>query len=314
MDSISWLQLLIYFSSLFILSAFIVKATKYARMPIHLRWELYPVAHEVGRISGGSYLEDLDWWTKPQRKSSLGEIRYMLREAFLFQKCYRNNRGLWYFTYPFHMGLFLLVIWLILLFIGALTMLAGISVTEAANAWAGIVYYLTLGVGTAGFVLSTFGCIGLLIKRSVDKGLRVYTAPADYFNLSFILAILLSELSSWYFFDPVFTNVRGFTRSLLTFSPIANIDPAMMVGITLFSLFLIYIPFTHMMHGLAKYFTYHRVFWEDEPNLKGSSIEKRVKELLNQPVTWSAPHIQSGKKWGEVVKGLPEDGSNVETK
>jgi len=301
MVNIMWLQLLIYGSFLFFVSGFIAKAIKYARMPIHLRWELYPVAHHVGHSSGGSYLEELDWWTKPRKRSLLGELKYMAREGLLFEKCYRNNRGLWYFTYPFHLGLFLLIGWLMLLFIGALMMLGGISVAESASSWAMAAYYLTLGIGITGLVLGTFGCVGLIIKRSIDEDFRLYTTPRDYFNLSFILAILLSGLSSWYFFDPAFSSTREFVRSLIAFSPVAGTNPAMVISITLFSLFLIYMPFTHMMHGLAKYFTYHKVAWQDEPNLRGGYTEKRVEELLNQPVSWSAPHIQSGRKWKEII-------------
>jgi len=67
-----------------------------------------------------------------------------------------------------------------------------------------------------------------------------------------------------------------------------------------------------MMHYLAKYFTYHKVRWDDAPNLKGSKIEREIKEALNQPVSWSAPHIQPGKSWSEVAKGLPEDTTGKE--
>lgn len=301
-----WLQLLTYTSFSFFVFAFIVKAIKYARMPVHLRWELYPVANEVGHDSGGSYLEELDWWTRPQRKSYIKAIAYIVREAFLFKKCCRNNRGLWYFTYPFHMGLFLLIGWLILLFIGAAAMLAGISVAEGASAQTWIVHYLTPGVGVIGFVFGIFGGVGLLIKRLVDTSLRAYTAPVDYFNLSFILAILLSGLSAWYFFDPTFGTPRELMMSLVTFSPIADTNIPMAINIVLLSLFLIYMPFTHMMHGLAKYFTYHRVFWEDEPSRPGGDIEKKVEKLLNQPVSWSAPHIQSGKRWSEITSERPQ--------
>lgn len=301
-----WLQLLIYVSCVFILCASIVKAIKYSRMPIHLRWEIYPVAHEVGHKSGGSYLEELDWWTRPQRKSLFGELRYMAREGLLFEKCYRNNRALWYFTYPFHMGLFLLIGWLVLLFIGALTMITGVPIAESANAWSRVIYYLTLGVGIVGLVLGTFGCVGLLIKRSIDENLRNYTVPADYFNLSFILAILLSGLAAWCFFDPVFAMAGEFMKSLVTFSPAANMNFAMVISTILFSLFLIYMPFTHMMHGLAKYFTYHKVSWDDKPNLSGSDIEVKVEELLNQPVSWSAPHIQRDRRWSEIVSSGKE--------
>ena len=60
-------------------------------------------------------------------------------------------------------------------------------------------------------------------------------------------------------------------------------------------------PFTRMTHALAKYFTFHRVRWEDEPNLREGEIEKKLEELLNQPVSWSASHIPSGKRWTEVA-------------
>ena len=307
MDNIA-LLLVSYVALLIFIIASIMKAAKYATAPIHLRWELYPVPHEVGHKSGGSYLEEPDWWTKPRRKSFFGEIKYMIREGFLFEKCYRNNRGLWYFTYPLHMGLFLLIVWLVLLFVGALTMLTGASIAETTNAWTTLIYYLTLVVGIAGLVLSTFGCIGLIITRSTNEDLKLYTAPREYFHLSFILVILLGGLTSWIFFDPAFITAREFTKSLITFDTTVSINPAMTGSLILFALFLIYMPFSNLMHGLAKYFTHHRVLWEDEPNLKGSKMEKRVTQLLNQPVSWSAPHIQSGKRWSEIVsKGTKEE-------
>lgn len=307
MDNIA-LLLVSYVAFLIFIIASIMKARKYATAPIHLRWELYPVPHEVGHKSGGSYLEEPDWWTKPRRKSFFGEIKYMIREGFLFEKCYRNNRSLWYFTYPLHMGLFLLIVWLVLLFVGALTMLTGASIAETTNAWTTLIYYLTLVVGIAGLVLSTFGCIGLIITRSTNEGLRLYTAPREYFHLSFILVILLGGLTSWIFFDPAFITAREFMKSLITFNTTVSINPAMTLSIIFFALFLVYMPFSNLMHGLAKYFTHHRVLWEDEPNLKGSKMEKRVAQLLNQPVSWSAPHIQSGKKWSEIAsKGTKEE-------
>jgi nitrate reductase gamma subunit len=303
MDSISLLYLLSYVAFLVFGIVFVMKAIKYATAPIHLRWELYPVAHEVGHKSGGSYLEELNWWNKPRKSSLFGEIKYMAREGLFFEKCYRNNRGLWYFTYPFHMGLLLLMVWIGLLFVGAITMVAGIPVAEPANAWAAIVYYLTLIVGIAGLVLGTFGCAGLIVRRTTNEELRLYTAPKDYFDLSFILAILLAGVVSWIFFDTVFTTAREFARGLITFRIVANVNPALVISIILFAIFLIYMPFTSLMHGLAKYFTYHRVVWEDEPNLRGSRVEKRVEELLQRPVTWEAPHIQPGKTWRETVSG-----------
>ena len=57
------------------LGAVISRFLKIQRLPIHLRWELYPVAHEKGRAEyGGSYLEESNWWTKPRESSKAGEL------------------------------------------------------------------------------------------------------------------------------------------------------------------------------------------------------------------------------------------------
>ena len=312
MTSSLFLQIVAYASLLTFIVFSTVRVVRYANMPVHLRWELYPVAHETDHPSGGSYFENLDWWTKPRHKSLMGEIKFMGSEIFFFTQYYRRKRNYWYFVYPFHIGLFLLIGWLALLLIGALTSLAGISVSAiSANVWGSIVHYLTLVTGMAGFAITSFGCIGLIVKRGIDKDLRLYTTPIDYFKLSFILVILLSGLTAWGFFDPTFATVREFMKGLITFTPAAQMNPATFTNILLICLFLVYMPFTSMMHYLAKYFTYHKVRWDDAPNLKGSEIEKKVREALKQPVSWSAPHIQSGKSWNEVAQELPEDATEI---
>ena len=48
------------------------RAYRYASAPEHLRWDLYPVAHEPN-THGGSYLEEKDWWTKPRPTTLVGE-------------------------------------------------------------------------------------------------------------------------------------------------------------------------------------------------------------------------------------------------
>ncbi len=72
--------------------------------------------------------------------------------------------------------------------------------------------------------------------------------------------------------------------------------------VELLALLLVYMPFTNMMHFFAKWFTFHMVRWDDAPNLRGSNLEWEMGPLLNQPVSWSAPHIQSIKHWADVAK------------
>ena len=63
-----------------------------------------------------------------------------------------------------------------------------------------------------------------------------------------------------------------------------------------------------MMHFVAKYFTYHEIRWNDEPMEQGSKMENEVKELLSQPVSWAAPHLDAdGKKnWVDIVTTVPQ--------
>jgi hypothetical protein len=66
---------------------------------------------------------------------------------------------------------------------------------------------------------------------------------------------------------------------------------------------LAYIPLTHMSHFFVKWFTWDKIRWDDEPNVKGGRIEKMVEQALMYPVSWSADHIRgNGKKtWADVA-------------
>ncbi len=301
----SLLYLLVYVSIIVFVVMLVRKGMKYASTPIHLRWELYPVAHEAEHGEhGGSYFENLDWWTKPIKKSLIGELKAMIPEMLWIKTLYEHNRSMWYFSFPFHLGLYLLIGLLGLLFIGGIFNVFGAAVAPGSGGLTALLYYLTIGVGFLGLTLATAGCIGLLAKRLSDEKLRQYTAFKDFFNLAFILLVLLSWLFSWLFVDHGFGMAREFVSNLIAFKVKAGI-PSAAVGLqmALLALLLSYMPFTHMMHFLAKYFTFHRVLWEDEPNLVGSKLEGKVKEVLSFPVSWSAPHIKGdGKKtWAEVV-------------
>jgi len=303
-----WLLLLAYACLLVFLAGITWRTYKYASLPVHLRWELYPVAHEVGKPYGGSYLEEQDWWHRPRKINLLGESTVFLREIIFFREYFRSNRRFWSFVYPFHLGLFLLVIWVVNLLAGSILILNGFSVSAAApNFWLQLIYFLTLISGVAAFVLGIFGTVGLLVKRSLNEDLRIYTAPIDYFNLAGILLIFLTGLLFWMIEDPSFSAARSFIQGLITFKP-AALGPLMTANILLSSLFLAYMPFTRMVHYVAKYFTYHKVRWDDEPNKPGGGLEKKLQALLDQPADWSAPHIRAGQSWVEQVKssGVPD--------
>lgn len=297
------LQIATYVLGLIFVIAFASKALKYARMPMHLRWELYPLAGETNRPWGGSYLEEPEWWTKPiEGKSLLGEIRFMAEEILYFKGYLENNRGLWWIVYPFHMGIFLLVGFFALLIVGALTMVGDIAVSgQSTNAWGEIVYYFTLVVGVAALILGTVGAAGLLAKKAVDRNMSPYTRRIEYLNIILVLAIFLTGLISWVVADATFTDARAYVHSLFSFEEIDGIAGVSIAHIVLLSVFLAYLPFTNMMHFFAKFFTFHMVRWDDAPHLRGSEVERKLEPALRKEITWSAEHIKGIKRWGDIA-------------
>jgi len=302
-ESILWLQIATWVFGVLVVVVLTVKMLRYTRISTHLRWELYPLAGERNQPSGGSYLEEPEWWENPPReKSFLGELKFMGQEILFFREYFRLKRNYWYFVYPFHIGVFLFVVFLILLFVGAITTLGDILVSAASvNAWGRFVYYITLITGGVGLVLGAIGCIGLLTRRRTDENLRPYTKRQDYFNLLFVLVTFLTGIFSWLLVDLNFSTAREYVHGLITFSSIVNMEPITTSHIILLLLLVTYMPFTNIMHFFAKWFTYHKVRWDDKPNLRGSNLEKVLGSTLNQPISWSAPHTQPLMCWSDAA-------------
>ncbi len=91
------LHYLLYGSVAVFVIANLIRFIKIAKMPVHLRWELYPVPHEpLDKVKyGGSYLEDKDWWKNPLHANKLGEPSVMLPEKFLQKRTWEDNRSTW---------------------------------------------------------------------------------------------------------------------------------------------------------------------------------------------------------------------------
>lgn len=303
-----WLQLLVYLAILVFVVATAARIRKYASAPVHLRWELYPVTADRHKKYGGSYYEEMEWWKKLPKKNLFHELLAMGEEILFLKGVYEHNRPLWFFSYPFHLGLYILVGLIGLLVVGGLAELAGVAVAFGSDSWIGVALYcLTMLAGYLGVTLALVGCIGLLAKRLQDPVLKPMTSPADYCNLAYILCLLLVAGAAWLFADPTFATAREIVKSLLTFRPLPETSRIVTMELILFSGFLLYMPFTRMTHFFAKYFSYHQVRWEDSPNLPGGRWEGKIREVLNFGVSWKAPHIQTGKTWAEVAMEMPEE-------
>ncbi len=156
------------------------------------------------------------------------------------------------------------------------------------------------------FILGSIGSIILLGQRLFRSDLRNYATPSNFFNYVFFLTVFVSGLVAWLFFDPTLSGYREYWVSVLTFTYMIP-EPAEYIHIMLFSLFLVYLPFTRSTHYITNLIAYFGILWEDTPNTRDSYSTRKVKEALARPVSWSSDHIQKGKTWGDVAAGMPED-------
>jgi len=303
------LYLFTYFSILIFIALVISKIAKYSSAPVHIRWELYPVAHEGKRNKyGGSYYEEPEWWKNKIHKSHLAEAWAMFEEIIFLKGVFIHNRKLWYFSFPFHFGLYLIIASFFLIVFSVLLDLVGVNLISSNAGFAVVFLNSVINIsGYSGLALTCLGCIGLIYQRITDRKFKVYNAPMDFINLYFILILSFVVFITLINSNSGFIASKLFVKNLFTFNFAAVGDVSFIIHIILLCLFLLYFPITRMMHLFAKYFTYHKVRWEDEPNVKGGKLERKIKEALNFGVSWSAPHIQTGKTWAEVATTLPKE-------
>ena len=280
-------------------------------LPVHVRWEVYPVQHETSsKVSyGGSYMEELNWWEKKYKRSLFRELKYMTVEILFIRGLFKENKSLWLVSFPFHFGLYLMIATFILLILHAIFILfasGGIFI----NLLGGFIII----VGWIGMVLGNIGSIGILYRRFSDPELRNYSSFSDYFNIVFIFLFFLSAFITSLMGDPFLKDAEAYTFGLLTGGSSFNgyVPGLSITGtITIISASLLaaYIPLTHMSHMFMKYFLYHQVKWDDAPNLKGGQIEAAVIKNLNLKPTWMANHIDAdGKKsWLDIASSAPKE-------
>jgi len=274
------------------------------RLPIHLRWELAPIPHEKGKYRyGGSYLEEYEWWRKPRHRSRVAPIVYMAGEIFLLKGVWKHNRALWPFSFSFHTGIYLLVVALFLHVINALFIITGVPLS-VLNIFQGIASILAV----VGYLLGSLGTIGLILKRALDSNLKPFNTFSTYFRLLFLGAVFISGGYAWFYSGDYVSEMSIFIKRLITLNSGVTVIFPLALHIAISLLFIVYLPFTDMIHFMAKYFTYHAVRWNDEP--QDEKMVKKLRGLVAQPINWSADHIKAdGKKsWVDITaEGTSEE-------
>lgn len=267
----------LYAGALLFVAGCVVRAVRYARQPLHLRWEIYPVPR--GR------------W---------GELKIMIPEILFLKGLWEFNRPMWWVSYPFHLGLYLIA--------AAVALLAGAALPPAVL-WP-VLHGACVFSGTAGPALGLLGASGLMVRRLTARELKPYNTSGDFFNLALFIVTLALVLTGVWLRPPGSPGPLAILRGAAAFDTSLRPAPLLAAGIILGCALLAYIPMTHMAHFIAKYFTYHAVRWDERANVAGGKIEKKMAEYLMYRPTWAAPHVDATgeRTWAEIAGGNPAQG------
>jgi nitrate reductase gamma subunit len=275
-----------YGSILFFIIVMALRVGKCVSAPLHLHWDLY---------KGSSIYESMDWWTKTH-STTVKKLFSIVLDILSLREFYHRNRRFWYPLFVFHIGLYLLILWHLWLFIRAVA--AG-GETASGFGWVW---------GTLATVGTFIGGVSILWMRMTDEELKAYYPPIHYVKWVFLLLTLLGGI---YAVDLHFKSsvpaLLKYVREQVTFADFGHkLHPAFgpALHVLFASVWLIYLPFGHVFQLFFRY--YHHLRWDEVPNPRGGTIERKVKELLERPVTWSAHHIQTGRSWREVASKLQQ--------
>ncbi len=291
----------------FIVTSFLKIRAYMSKTPSHIRWELYPIPHEGKRAAyGGSYMEEVNWWEHKHTVDHMGDIYFLLREILFLEATFHHNRPLWYRTYPFHVGLYLLMGGAIILVIAAILRLLGCS----PDGWLiGLIYWFIQIMSFVGCVCLLYGGIGLMVRRLTDEGLRMFSTFEHFFSIGLFAMFGLTGLITW-LTNASFASCAGdFVYNALTLNFVGVGSGGFIVHMLLGFFLMILIPVSFMSHILLKYFLYHDIRWEDIATCTSTKRQAVINDILQYKCTWAAPHINpkgEDKTWVQVAtSGYP---------
>lgn len=284
----------------FFLIGIAYRAFAIARLPAHLRWELAPIPHEAQKAGyGGSYLEEFEWWDKARKKSVTGPLLRMAEEIFFLRGVWKHNRSLWPSSMAMHAGIYLSL--------GALVfhaaMMVGTRLMEAPVPPT-LIGALSITVLCA-YLLGAGGTIGLLLKRLVDPNLRWSNSTGALVNLLFLFTVFGSGIHAWFRSPNAIREVGALLTGVLSLHDSFQITFPLALHATLILLLAVYLPFTGMVHFVAKYFTYHRVLWNDDP--MDERLERQFAAQLSRTMGWQAKHAGTHRTWADLAKAADGD-------
>jgi len=185
----------------------------------------------------------LKWTLYPPPQGLTGQLVFMAKEIVVFRALLRNSRALWLGAWTFHVAMALMGLWFAAFLLGCPS-------------------YLLAKVG--GLLLAG-SALYLMAYRLFDPKMRAVSSLVEFFNLAIFVAIVAAGAALVYIQGADLEAIRQFFVSLVTLRPGAVEVPGesmFLVTLLLAEFFLIYFPFTRMVHMVSKYFAFHGVNWE----------------------------------------------------
>jgi len=296
----------IYAGAVLFVAGCVRRIRQYAKTPLHLRWELYPVPHEgpYRAAYGGSYFEAQEWWRKPQTVNRPYEWLVMAEEILLMKSLREFNRRLWGPSFLFHFGLYLAIA---AVGLTALAELPGLIFGGLGGRAGQALAAVSGAAGIAGAVMIVTGACLLLFRRLADAGMKNSTRAADIFNLIAFIAAWSLLAGGYLMRAPGDASLSELARGVFGFDRSVRVGGMFAAGLILASALAAYIPFTHMAHFIAKYFAWHQVRWDDRRIESGSGMEAKMAVNLKYKPTWAARHVGADgeRSWAEVASTNP---------
>jgi len=181
------------------------------------------------------------WTLYPVPEGIPGQLKYMVKEMFTFETLYKFNRRLWIGSFAMHVAMAGSVLFFILYLSGWSTK-------------------FMVQVCLCVIVTASIYIIGL---RICDKNLRALSNFEEFFNLAFLAGVAASGFAASVPHIPL--SFRLYFLGLMEFRPnVSFLSTVHLLAVFLGGLFLIYLPWSKMVHYISKYFTYHHINWQKE--------------------------------------------------
>ncbi len=177
-------------------------------------------------------------------------FRGVLAETLFFPSLFRGDRILWCFAWLFHATLALVFIGHIRVF----TALVDRTLLSLGMSPQGIDAMSHYSGGAAGILLLSTGLLLFIRRLSVARVREISELP-DYLTPLLLVAIIATGDLIRFAGHFDLNETRGWTASLLTFSPVVPQNGMFLLHLTLAQLLIVLIPFSKILHFGGIFFT-----------------------------------------------------------